>query len=794
MMLFEFHQTHYTMRYRLLRFKKETTVRVKEEIVILSDTKNNNQQGVLVTLLEFMIALFFLGSIYLAFFSCMTDELCQMVIALEAVVLLSILSILKLYPKVYRYVTIVGTFLVFGAFFGMYKSVIKGLVDFVNQLIGRWNQRFPLYHSTFVNDGVTSFDKIIFWSLLAVAITFFISSVIHKRKYYILGYVSFLVLFFTISFGLTVYGIPMILFVCAWVACWSYQLSKSRKSRQNVIIIVVFVGAFLGISVFATLKYHPFSAVSTAKEHCLNQINAIRYGTGTLTEGNIKKGNRLNQGNQKVLQVTSTDIPKLLHLKGYVGSKYENNQWKELDSSAYVKEEGIIKWLKENKFDANDQYHQFLILGAMNNQEALALKKMKISNVGTSRKFLYLPSVFDELKSESKYRNNQDWQVVSKEFLGTKQYQFTYLNENIQSELIKSPQWLTNRDLQSEAQMQYLTFESVYRNFVYNNYCKIGAKSEATIQRALNLTKTEEATIYSATKSIRQALERQLTVSDELKFTKNSKNYLYELLLKQKKGNSVAYATTATLAYRMLGFPARYVEGYYYKAKDSKKKSITLTTKDAHAWVEVYFDGIGWLPIEVTPGFYESDYTVKKDNQETSKPKEEKDDQKQKKNKDDSTDKPKDKKIKDESGPVFGLNQYIAIAILVIYGIMLIFLILELQRKLRLNYRTMKIGDLTTKKQTRYLFSYMCKLLKRFHLVVNANKPYEILEHWDSVYVKKESYERIVGIIQKNVFGELELKKNELRIIEYFYRKHRGLLYQNANILKKFAYRYISCL
>ena len=29
-----------------------------------------------------------------------------------------------------------------------------------------------------------------------------------------------------------------------------------------------------------------------------------------------------------------------------------------------------------------------------------------------------------------------------------------------------------------------------------------------------------------------------------------------------------------------------------------------LSGKDAHAWAEVYFDGIGWLPVDVTPGYY----------------------------------------------------------------------------------------------------------------------------------------------------------------------------------------------
>ena len=31
---------------------------------------------------------------------------------------------------------------------------------------------------------------------------------------------------------------------------------------------------------------------------------------------------------------------------------------------------------------------------------------------------------------------------------------------------------------------------------------------------------------------------------------------------------------------------------------------MTLTGKDAHPWAEVYFDGVGWLPLDTTPSHY----------------------------------------------------------------------------------------------------------------------------------------------------------------------------------------------
>ncbi|MFR7750238.1 MAG: transglutaminase-like domain-containing protein [Collinsella sp.] len=65
----------------------------------------------------------------------------------------------------------------------------------------------------------------------------------------------------------------------------------------------------------------------------------------------------------------------------------------------------------------------------------------------------------------------------------------------------------------------------------------------------------------------------------------------------------------ATLAFRSQGIPARYVEGYRASGERIARahrsgSALNLTAADAHAWTEVYLDGQGWTPIEVTPGYY----------------------------------------------------------------------------------------------------------------------------------------------------------------------------------------------
>lgn len=88
-------------------------------------------------------------------------------------------------------------------------------------------------------------------------------------------------------------------------------------------------------------------------------------------------------------------------------------------------------------------------------------------------------------------------------------------------------------------------------------------------------------------------------------------------LLETKDGYCVQFATAATLILRELGIPARYVQGYlasdFYESKDdegNKNYSSSVTDEDAHAWVEVWIDGLGWRTIEVTPTYYSAIYYI----------------------------------------------------------------------------------------------------------------------------------------------------------------------------------------
>ncbi len=88
------------------------------------------------------------------------------------------------------------------------------------------------------------------------------------------------------------------------------------------------------------------------------------------------------------------------------------------------------------------------------------------------------------------------------------------------------------------------------------------------------------------------------------------------------RGFCMHYAAAGTLMLRYLGYESRYAEGYLV-TEDAFQKNADgsytagVTVNTAHAWTEIYFDGIGWIPFEMTPGYGEA---ASADEPETEEP------------------------------------------------------------------------------------------------------------------------------------------------------------------------------
>ena len=78
------------------------------------------------------------------------------------------------------------------------------------------------------------------------------------------------------------------------------------------------------------------------------------------------------------------------------------------------------------------------------------------------------------------------------------------------------------------------------------------------------------------------------------------------LLFDGHQGYCQHFAAAAVLMYRLYGIPARYVTGYaipasaFTQQEDGSWRAVASDVR-AHAWVEVYTEQLGWVPVEVTP-------------------------------------------------------------------------------------------------------------------------------------------------------------------------------------------------
>lgn len=75
---------------------------------------------------------------------------------------------------------------------------------------------------------------------------------------------------------------------------------------------------------------------------------------------------------------------------------------------------------------------------------------------------------------------------------------------------------------------------------------------------------------------------------------------LADFVLRAKAGYCQQFAGAMALMLRLLGVPARVAAGF--TSGTYERGAWVVTDHDAHAWVEIWFPGYGWLPFDPTPG------------------------------------------------------------------------------------------------------------------------------------------------------------------------------------------------
>jgi transglutaminase-like putative cysteine protease len=124
--------------------------------------------------------------------------------------------------------------------------------------------------------------------------------------------------------------------------------------------------------------------------------------------------------------------------------------------------------------------------------------------------------------------------------------------------------------------------------------------SPAVKQLAHTITKGA-TTPYSDAVKIQAYLADSNTYTYDTSVSANpGANSLEDFLLTTKRGFCQQFSASMAVLARIMGIPARVAVGFTAGTKQ-KDGSYLVTTRDAHAWPELWFQGIGWVPFEPTP-------------------------------------------------------------------------------------------------------------------------------------------------------------------------------------------------
>jgi len=104
--------------------------------------------------------------------------------------------------------------------------------------------------------------------------------------------------------------------------------------------------------------------------------------------------------------------------------------------------------------------------------------------------------------------------------------------------------------------------------------------------------------MYDAVTRVERYLNRNFTYSERPRAAQYPLN---AFLFRDKFGYCQQFSGTMALMLRMAGIPSRVAAGFAPGSLNRDTGEYRVRDLDAHSWVEVFFNGIGWVPFDPTP-------------------------------------------------------------------------------------------------------------------------------------------------------------------------------------------------
>ncbi|GAA0134555.1 hypothetical protein YSY43_13950 [Paenibacillus sp. YSY-4.3] len=123
--------------------------------------------------------------------------------------------------------------------------------------------------------------------------------------------------------------------------------------------------------------------------------------------------------------------------------------------------------------------------------------------------------------------------------------------------------------------------------------------------RALGQTLVRDAdNRYDAAMAVAKYLKQHYSYNLNSAIPPADEDFADRFLFVDRQGYCDHFSTAMVVLLRSGEIPARWVKGFTPGERSKEEPdSYTISYADAHAWVEVYFPGEGWVPFDPTPGY-----------------------------------------------------------------------------------------------------------------------------------------------------------------------------------------------
>ena len=361
----------------------------------------------------------------------------------------------------------------------------------------------------------------------------------------------------------------------------TWQKSKNAVSAASFLLVGVIVAGVAAIS----LQTGTMQSLSQSAKDTLHHWR-YEKAEEVLPEGDLSEPVVKTESTDTILSVTA-DTAQTLYLRGFVGDSYENGVWSALDAETAAEEKDLFYWLHQSGFYPQSQLATAARL--MGNYQS---GSVSVQNLAGCSLYRYESCTVLPERAGLTKNKIQPSTLETNGLRGERGYSYETVSD-AQTILPELLDFLQNDT--SDGVKSYLQMESAYREFVYSYALTVPAEFRAQLGAVLDQCCESYGPANSLTKE-----QAQTAALAFLELCFDGSGDIALPLTDTADGTTYQYATVAALALRYYGIPARYVEGYTVKTAENEPTSVDANA--AGAWVEVYQDGIGWLPLALTPG------------------------------------------------------------------------------------------------------------------------------------------------------------------------------------------------